>query len=677
MRRIVIAILAAACAKSAPQVPADVQAHVALQKAASCDALEKSVQDAAVREMRADIDAYKDSSSPGPVMMGGAAGAPQAAAAAPASYSTTNVQVAGVDEADFVKNDGTRIFMLTGQSLYAARSWPPQSLAFAGKLDIEGWPTEMFLDGDRLVIFSGIWSGGTGGMMVACPLSSGGMGCFGGYGTTKVTVVDMSDLAAPKVTSELYLPGSANGARRVGDSVRLVLTDQVRWPDGIKWWPDYDATLYQNHDLLVAALNKVEDDDEAIIRSTPLSKWFPDGQRKDPDGTTVDVSYQCSDFYLSNAPERLGLVTIATLDLSGDTPSVSRASIVGESGILYATQSHLYIASEHWWWWPWSGQRDYTYLHEFDISDPASAGYVGSGGVEGHLGDQFAMDEKDGYLRVASSTSAPSSDPSAVHGMVVGSRLTVLAPTDGELVKVGEIPSLEDAEQLTAMRFVGDMGFAVTFRAVDPLVTLDLTDPAHPKKVAELTIPGFSTYLQPIDPTHLLAIGEDETVDAHGVPDWSHRSMQLSLFDVSDLSNPQRAANVLVGSAWASSEAEWDHHAFNWFNGFLAIPFSDWGGAGGWSDFVSDVRVFAVDPGSAEKISAIGALGMADVYVQEGDADWTWYYRPWVRRSVMATDDAGTTYVYAVSDAGIRVAALNALGTPIATALISSAPAAK
>lgn len=664
MRRLAILVLFACARRQEP--PADIQSHVALQKAASCAALLQNVQDTAVRQMRAQIDASMNWSSGGPIFMGGVDGAPQAAGAgaAPTGYSTTNVQVAGVDEADFVKNDGTRIFMLTGGSLYTATSWPPPSLAFAGRLALEGWPTEMFLDGNRLVIFSGIWPQ----MMMMCPLD--GAGCFGGGGTTKVTVVDVSDLAAPKVTSELYLPGSSSGARRVGDSVRLVLSDQVRWPDGVRWFPDYDPALWQNHDLFVAALRDLEEMNEKVIRRTPLQQWFPDGQRKAPDGTVVDVSYQCSDFYLSNAPERLGLVTIATIDLSGAQPQVSRASIVGEAGLVYATQQHLYVASEHWWWWPWSGQRDYTYLHEFDISDPARAGYVGSGGVEGHIGDPFAMDEKDGYLRVASSTSTPSSDPSAVHGVVVGSRLTVLAPTAGELVKVGEIPSLEDGERLTAMRFVGDMGFAVTFRNVDPLVTLDLSDPAHPKKVAELTIPGFSTYLQPIDPTHLLAIGIDETVDAHGVPDFTHRSMQLSLFDVSDLSNPKRTANVPVGSAWSSSEALWDHHAFNWFDGVLAIPFADWG-ASGWQDFVSDVRVFSAD---ASGIAPLGALGMADVYVTEGDGQWTWFYRPWVRRSVLATDAAGHTYVYAISDAGIRVAELHALSAPIATALISAAP---
>ena len=255
----------------------------------------------------------------------------------------------------------------------------------------------------------------------------------------------------------------------------------------------------------------------------------------------------------------------------------------------------------------------------------------------------------------------------------------MLAPqADGALKLLGEIAPLVAGERLMAMRFTGDKGYAVTFRYIDPLATLDLSDPAHPKKVAELTLPGFSTYLQPIDDQHLLAIGEDVPVDTAGHADWSKRVMDLSLFDVSDLAQPKRTAQALVGTAWAYSEALWDHYAFNWYRpdatkpGLLAIPFSDWqaGGQPWWNGFVSDVRVFSVDP--AGSIAAVGSLGMNDVYIQQGTGQWTWWYRPWVRRSVMATDQAGNTFVYAVSDSGLRSAALSHLDTPLATALFPS-----
>jgi len=182
--------------------------------------------------------------------------------------------------------------------------------------------------------------------------------------------------------------------------------------------------------------------------------------------------------------------------------------------------------------------------------------------------------------------------------------------------------------------------------------------------------------LQPIDANHLLAIGVELPLLSDGRPDWSKRSLELSLFDVSDLAKPNRIRQVLVGTASAYSEALWDHHAFNWYRpdeakpGLLAIPFSDWvqpASSTWWTGFVSDVRVFSVDPASG--ITPLGSLGMNDVYIQQGSGDWTWWYRPWVRRSVMSTDQAGTTFVYAVSDAGVRTAALPHLEVPLGTAL--------
>jgi len=149
------------------------------------------------------------------------------------------------------------------------------------------------------------------------------------------------------------------------------------------------------------------------------------------------------------------------------------------------------------------------------------------------------------------------------------------------------------------------------------------------------------------------------------------RSLQLSIFDVSDLILPRRTVQYRIGSAWAWSEALWDHHAFNWFSEkqLLAVPFSDWepGVSSGayWDSFVSDLRLFEVHPDS---IALRGALSMKDLYVTDGSSDWRWSWSPVIRRSVMASDSSGNAFVYAISDAGIRVASLGSLDAPLATA---------
>jgi hypothetical protein len=669
--------LLVACEKAASS-PAGIQRHVALESVSSCDQLSSQVQEAAVRLMRAQLDTYKTGvfyagATPGP-SNSGAAPTPSAP---PASYTTTNTHVAGVDEADFMKNDGTRIFTLSGGSLNEVKSWPPQDLSLSTRLPIEGWPTSMFLDGDTVVVLSSVSTMPASGaaapaLCPPCPLGSACIAMYPGCAgepVAKVTIVDVSDSASSKVTAEQYLPGYAISSRRVDSSVRLVLSEAMQWPAGVKWWVDWNPSFNTDHDALVAAYDALEDANEKILRATPAESFFPPGKRKLQDGSLVDLSYRCTDFYVSNAPERPGVLTVATIDLTNPSAGAARTSVFGEPGVVYATTQHLYVASSHWWWWNAPSQESYTYLHEFDISDPVRTTYLASGGITGTL-----LDESDGYLRVATTTSTLSQTaPNGPWSSTVGNHLTVLAPQSGQLATIGDTGNLVADEGIRATRFVGNSGFVVTFRGIDPLVTLDLTDPARPRKVAELTIPGFSTYLQPIDDAHLLAIGTDLPAPdpVTGGVDWSRRAMQLSVFDVSDLEHPARTAQLLVGTMYGWSEAAYDHHAFNWYaqRNLLAIPFSDWlqsGTTTNWYDqFVSDVRIFHVDASAG--ISPLGSLGMGDVYIQAGTGDWTYRYVPWVRRSVLATDNAGTDYVYAVSDAGIRVASVADLAHPLAT----------
>jgi hypothetical protein len=679
------ALLLADCDKAGS--PAGIQRRPTLEASSSCDDLTGKVQDAAVRQMRVRLDAYKTaagSASGGvvPASTGGPASSGPPSGSVPVSYTTTNTHVSGVDEADFMKNDGTRIFVLSGNSLVVAKSWPPQDLALAGTLAIEGWPTSMFLDGNTVVVLSTMWSlpDGSGPASQAfcppCPLDAACVAMCGGAPVTKTTIVDVSDVASPRVLGEKYLSGSLSGARRVDSSMRLVLADSMRWPAAVKWSVDWIPPFsFSDHDAFVAAVNVLEDANEKIIRATPVEEFFPPGQQKLPDGTLVALAYRCEDFYVPNAPELPGLLTIATVDLANPSAAPQRTSVFGEPGTVYATAQHLYVASSHWWWWQAAGQQDYTYVHEFDISDPNRTTYAASGGVTGRVSNEFALDELDGHLRVATTTTTVSA-PANGNGswtFKLGNHVAVLGRQSDQLAVVGDSGELVADEGIRAVRFLGNKGFVVTFRQVDPLVTLDLSDPAKPRKVAELTIPGFSTYLESIDDGHLLAIGTDLPAPdpVTGRVDFSRRAMQLSIFDVSDLEHPARTAQFTTGTMYASSEAAYDHHAFNWYaqRDLFAIPFTDWlqpGTSQNWYDqFVSDVRLFHVDASTG--ISPLGSLGMRDVYIEAGSGNWTYRYVPWVRRSVLATDDLGRDYVYAVSDAGIRVAPVADLSHPLAT----------
>ena len=527
----------------------------------------------------------------------------------------------------------------------------------------------MFLAGNKVVVFSSIYRW--------YPLANtGGADCSSldcGYynsNTVKVTIVDVSDLSSLHIAQEFYVPGQYSSARMVGSSIRIVMNDGFNFPPGFRWSPEWDSGLWDDKPRLKAAYDKVIASNEALIRKQTLADWLPPALAKH-DGQLDTIVQPCTSFSKVNAPTRLGTVSVVTLNLDNPT-TVDRKSILAEPGIIYSSASSLYVATQHWWWWPAPGQEDVTYIHKFDITNPDSATYVASGAVEGALLNQFSLDEWQGNLRAATTLTSRVPDqqnPSNWWGTVVTTnRVSVLGTVKGSLEVIGQSGDLASGERIMSSRFINDKGFVVTYRQVDPLFTFDLSDPTHVKKMGELKIPGFSTYLHPIDATHLLTIGTYVPEPTPGQPqDWREQALQLAIFDVSDLSAPKQTFTKLVGTAYGWSEAAYEHKAFNYFAAkkLLAIPFSDWSsGSSGdsyWSTFRSELRVFSVD--ATTGFAARGAVSMSDMYQVEQYNNWTYYWTPWVRRSVMADD-----FVYSLSDSGLRVANISNLSQPVSTA---------
>ncbi|QSQ12419.1 beta-propeller domain-containing protein [Myxococcus landrumensis] len=662
-----------------------VRQEARLDAFASCESLESFIEDTATKRMRAMMEAsrprgwWMGDGVPSMPNMGeepenDGSGAPRE----PDDYTGTNNQVTGVHEADFVQNDGTNLFVLSGSRLYVHRSWPAEQLTLSATMDIEGWPREMLYDKERrrLVITSqvddgrpgrpSVWHGGRGGMMVA---DCAGFNCgVQASDTLKVTVVDVTNLAAPQVARQLYLPGSYLSARRVDGAVRLVLSDDFRWPDDVRFYPEYSRELFEDRDRLDEAIDALIAKNEKLIRAQSLDNWIPSGRSVAADGKMTPLRRACSDFYRPNASSGLGFVTVVSLDLDapGEGTPPGHTSVVSAPGDVYASAQSLYLAVNHWWWSQPANESDHTYLHKFDIREPGRATYVGSGSVQGSLVNQFAMDEYEGVLRVATTVttqrslgSGNTSGPPGGGANTV-SRVVTLAEQGGGLKELGRSEDLAPGERIFSARFVGKRGYVVTFLQKDPLFTFDLSDPVHPRKVGALNIPGFSTYIHPLGDTHLLTFGEDR--DLNG--DWSSRALKVSLFDVSDLSAPKEAFTHRVGTLSSYSEALYEHKAFNFFpaKGLLAIPFMDWSQGSGdyWQGFASELRVFRVD--TATGITPLGAVSMSDMYQRANQNRWSGVWTPFVRRSVMADD-----YVYAISDAGVRAAKAQSLQTPVAT----------
>jgi uncharacterized secreted protein with C-terminal beta-propeller domain len=205
-----------------------------------------------------------------------------------------------------------------------------------------------------------------------------------------------------------------------------------------------------------------------------------------------------------------------------------------------------------------------TQVHRFDLDGP-DVTYVASGSVPGHPLNQWALSEHDGDLRIAT-TEQDVSGRGRGHSAV-----RVLRERDGELREIGHVGDLGRGERIYAVRYVGDIGFVVTFRQVDPLYTIDLSDPTAPRVLGELKIPGYSAYLHPVSDDRLLGIGQDADSDGRTL------GAQASLFDVSDLASPRRLDTHALG-ADTMTPVEFDHRAFLYWSddGMAVVPVEFW-----------------------------------------------------------------------------------------------------
>ena len=267
---------------------------------------------------------------------------------------------------------------------------------------------------------------------------------------------------------------------------------------------------------------------------------------------------QCRKVRRSPEFSGLGMLTVLTVDLAKGLEPVDTTAVMTDGRIVYASPESLYVATERWADRPdpakpmtdKNGVR--TAIHKFDISSPLRTQYRGSGDVAGYLLSQWSLSEYKGVLRVVS-TESPAwwVGPGQAESE---SFLTTLRSNGTALVQAGRIGGLGKGERVYAVRMIGDTGYVVTFRQIDPLYTVDLAIPERPRVLGELKIPGYSAYLHPVGEGLILGVGQDATEEGRPT------GTQLSLFDVSNLSRPTRLHTEHLGLGW--SEAESDHHAF-------------------------------------------------------------------------------------------------------------------
>ncbi len=594
-------------------------------------------------------------------------------------YSTTNTQVVGVDEADFVKNDAEHVYVLSSDGLHVIDAWPATETKEIAHVTLPGEPRRMFLDGDRLVVYTRLvettpsygedYGYGYGSS------SPSSQGCTYGYncrfsaeaGHTLVIVYDVSNPARPSVLRHFEFSGGFVAARRVGPFVYTVVQD-----GSLGSLPGIDLTLSpESPEELDRQYTERRDDADRAVDEAPAGAFLPWVERLDSEQPeTID---SCDNALAAQAAQGTSFVSLVSFDLS-TLATPTRTLIAGKPGFVYASAGALYLATDgvdgsDTISYYGSALEDRSTVHKFAL-DGVSSEYRGSSAVPGHVLNQFSMDEQDGVLRMATSSGwVP--DPS------VSSSLLTLSEQDGVFQLLGSIGGIAPTEDIRSVRFDGTRAFVVTFKKTDPLFVFDLTDAAVPSMLGELKIPGFSTYMHPMDQNHLLAIGFD--ADDHG--DFAYfDGIQLQIFDVSELSNPLLLHKTTIGTRGSASEALTNHLAFNYFpsNGMLAMPMSicEGGDDGVYGDTLTFSGLMVFDVSLETGITEHGRMPFVTPESVEqtygtGYSCSTWWANSTsdVKRSIFMDD-----YAVGISDTLYQVAPLSTLSDVVHSLSLVESP---
>lgn len=506
-----------------------------------------------------------------PVAAGSGGAVERAAGPAAPPHSATNDYVPGADEPDLVKTDGSRVITVAGGVLRVVDTRTRTATARLKLVDEQAWgASNLLVEGNRaLVIFPDRGVMASGGAVAPGPFSDP---ITGG---TKYVLVDLS--GSPKVLGTLTPSGDYLDARLVGSTVRLVLRSQPNLAI-----PQPGSASDETRRLAKAS---------AAARRAPITAWLPRYQLRSADGAVSSRTVACRS--VSHPADYTGtsLLTIYSIDLAAGLDSVSTVSLAADGDTVYATTSSLYIASNPQWWYaplrvpivaPNSGSSPVappvrplmppqrTLIHRFDISRPGPPRYVASGEVSGRLLNQYALSDYAGYLRVATTSGDALADEPGSSKAVSTSSSSVYVLRADTLTKVGELDGLGKRQRIYAVRFIGALGYVVTFQQMDPLYTLDLRDPAAPRIAGTLELTGYSAYLHPASDRTLIGIGQEATKQGRPL------GLQISLFDVSNPAHPRRLAHFVKTNDQSSAES--DPHAFLYWpqTGTAVLPVTSW-----------------------------------------------------------------------------------------------------
>lgn len=520
-------------------------------------------------------------------------------------YSRTNVQVEGVDEADIVKNDDKYIYFASGNKVVIVDAYPAENAKIISEINMNSSIRGIFVNGDKLIAFGDEYYNYPMPMEMDTVAPESKISARPVYyqPNSFIRIYDISDRSKPVLARNITTSGSYFDSRMIGNYVYAltnehVYGDNVPLPlvmrDGIavKSFPDIYYFPIPDRSYNYVNIIAINLDGGEVSAKTYM---MPYSQTTYVSKNNIYLTYQkwlgYSDFfdkildeviipsvpflkpkiaeikgYNISSGSKLNEIQVALQDYMNSLTSEERNSM--EKSMqerIIPVQREI------------DKERQKTYISKISISGK-EINYEGQGAVPGSLLNQFSMDEYNGYFRIATTTN---NNYGFVQPMGIAARDAVPVPSvptttnniyvlDSNMKTVGKIEGIAPGESIYSVRFMGNRAYMVTFKHVDPLFVIDLSNPSSPLILGKLSIPGYSDYLHPYDETHLIGIGHevDESIDANKVHSsdavyyTAIQGVKISLFDVSDVSNPVEMHKAVIGDRGTTSLATTDHKAF-------------------------------------------------------------------------------------------------------------------
>lgn len=453
-------------------------------------------------------------------------------------YSRTNVQVEGVDEADIVKTDGTYIYYISNDKIVIVNAEDSTNLQIISQVEYNEkenfYPNELYIYENKLVVI-----GEKSNNYYNKLIEIDSIYPIGDNTRTIARVYNVQDKANPNLEREVEIEGNYLSSRMIGDNLYFIANEYLY------------SYLIRNKEL-----DEIDENEfKPVYRDTVLN----DEEKY--------IGY--NDIYYFPESEDTSYLSVVGFNINNNQEA-NIDTYLGAGSNVYSSQDNLYItrvkyeykdATTHGYY---NNYDVNTYIYKFKLED-SKATYVNAGSVPGEVLNQFSMDEKDGYFRIATTDSDSWNSETNTNNLYV---------LNENLEVVGKVEGLAKGEKIYSVRFMGNRAYMVTFVEIDPLFVIDLSNPEEPTVLGELKIPGYSKYLHPYDETHIIGFGENTKTNEYGgvVTD----GMKMALFDVSNPSKPKEIYSVDIGEKGTYSEILNNHKAllFSKEKNIIAFPIS-------------------------------------------------------------------------------------------------------